>query len=150
VHPQAIVEGATLEKQFIDSIELLQDWLARHDRELSEAHSLPWKDLAASQIAIDPHLQIQLKIPRRAPIVINASAHVKSHPLTFYFANAVAAGEAENVNGGPKSQRLGGSKSQRPKWYVYVNPPQAGCLCGLCGLRDPSQVSRGRCSSLRL
>jgi hypothetical protein len=38
-----------------------------------------------------------------------------------------------------KSQRLGGSKSQRPKWHVYVNPPQAGYRRGFCGLRDPSQ-----------
>jgi hypothetical protein len=58
-------------------------------------------------------------------------------------------GCVEDVNGAPKSQRLGGSKSQRPKWYVYVNRPQAGCPCGFCGLRDPSQVSLGRCSSLR-
>ena len=54
-----------------------------------------------------------------------------------------------DVNGGLISQRLGGSKSQRPKWFVYVNPPQAGCLRVFCGLRDPSQVSLGRCSSLR-
>jgi len=37
------------------------------------------------------------------------------------------------VNVGRKGQRLGGPKSQRPKWYDYVNPPQAGCLCGISG-----------------
>jgi hypothetical protein len=37
------------------------------------------------------------------------------------------------VNVGRKDQRLGGSKSQRPKWYEYINPPQADCLCGFSG-----------------
>ena len=38
-----------------------------------------------------------------------------------------------HVNVSRKSQRLVGSKSQRPKWYEYINPPQADCLCGYCG-----------------
>ncbi len=95
VHQQAFVEGATLERQFIASVELLRDWLARHDRDLSEAHSLPWEDLATPRIAIDPNLELELRIYRREPIAIHASAHVTRDPLTFYFASAGAAGEYE-------------------------------------------------------
>ena len=53
--------------------------------------------------------------------------------LSWIRSTEVLLGNHQSVNVGRKGQRLGGPKSQRPKWYDYVNPPQAGCLCGISG-----------------
>ncbi len=93
VHQNAFLTGATLERQFKSAVELLQDWLARHDRRLARAHSVPWEALAKPRIACDPDLQLELRIDRRSPIAVRARAHVSHDPLTFYFADADAVGE---------------------------------------------------------
>ncbi len=93
VHEQAFVGGATLERRFGAAVELLRDWLTRHDPKLFEACSTPWEELARARIALDPHLQIELRLNRRAPVSVPARAHLTRTPLTFYFADAEAAGE---------------------------------------------------------
>jgi hypothetical protein len=93
VHEQAFVAGATLERRFGAAVELLRDWLTRHDPKLFEACSTPWEELARARIALDPRLQIELRLNRRAPVSAPARAHLTRTPLTFYFGDAEASGE---------------------------------------------------------
>lgn len=93
VHEQAFVAGATLERPFAAAVELLCDWLARHDPKLFEAKSTPWDELAHARIVLDPNFQIELRLNRRAPVSVPARAHLTRTPLTFYFADAEAPGQ---------------------------------------------------------
>jgi hypothetical protein len=94
-HTSAFVQGAGLERQFIAAVHLLSDWLTRHDPKLFEANSISWDELEAARIAVDPHLQIELAIEGKTPILVPARAHITRNPLTFYFADAEAAGQDE-------------------------------------------------------
>jgi hypothetical protein len=96
VHQHAFVHGAALERQFAAAVELLRDWLTRHDPKLFEAGSASWEELARPRIALDPQLEIQLRLNRRTPVSVPARAHVTRHPLTFYFADTEAPAEDEN------------------------------------------------------
>jgi len=95
VHEGAFVPGATLERHFEAAVDLLRDWLARRDPKLFGALSMPWEKLARAQIAIDPQLQIELRLNRRMPVSVAAQAHLMRTPLAFYFADSEAPGEAD-------------------------------------------------------
>jgi len=93
VHDQAFVAGAALERRFEAAVELLRDWLARHDPNLFEAGSISWEELARARFAVDPQLQIELRLNRRTPVSVRARAHVTRSPLTFYFDDTEAVGQ---------------------------------------------------------
>jgi hypothetical protein len=92
-HEQAISAGLPHQARFRAAVRLLQDWLARHDRKLSKAHSVSWQQLAEARIAVDPQLKLECRIGRRAPVTVDARVHATRAPLTFYFANTDAIGE---------------------------------------------------------
>jgi hypothetical protein len=98
VHQHAFIEGATLERQFRAAVQLLRDWLARHDCDLSNSHSLPWEVIESPRIAIATNLHLEFRVGRRAPISIPARAHVTRDPLTFYFRDAEVA-RADDAGG---------------------------------------------------
>jgi hypothetical protein len=93
VHETAFAAGATLNRHFARATELFRDWLTRHDTRLAGSLSLQWAALANPRIAIDPNLQLELRIARRAEVRVPARAHVARDPLTFYFSVPDAAGE---------------------------------------------------------
>lgn len=93
VHEQAFVSGATVERQFGAAVELLRDWLTRHDPKLFEARSTSWEELAQARIAVDSDLHVQLRLDRRSPVSVPARAHMTRDPLTFYFADTESPGE---------------------------------------------------------
>ena len=95
VHEHAFVEGTTLERQFCAAVQLLRDWLARHDRDLSDSHSIPWELIESPRIAIDRNLHIEFRVGRRSAVNIPARAHVTRDPLTFYFRDTEAASADE-------------------------------------------------------
>lgn len=95
VHKNAFVTGKTFERQFKTAVELLQDWLARHDRGLAEIHALPWDELASPRIACDANLKLEIKVDRRSPISVPSRSHISFDPLTFYFSDADAFGEED-------------------------------------------------------
>ena len=90
VHPQAYAEGATLERRFAAAMELMQDWLARNDREASVAHSVSWAEMVKPRIALDPDLSLEYRISGRASVALASRAHVTLDPLTFYFSEVDA------------------------------------------------------------
>ena len=93
VHKSAFLKGVALEQQFKAAVKLLQDWLARHDPRVAQAHTVPWDELAAPKVACDPHLQLELlRLNHGSAITTPARSHVSRDPLTFYFADADAAG----------------------------------------------------------
>ena len=65
VTEQAFLDGTALTGDFVSAVELLRDWLARHDSTLFEARSLTWEELANARIAVDSQLQLQLRLGRR-------------------------------------------------------------------------------------
>lgn len=92
-HSQALLEGEPYLNRFQTAIKLLEDWLARHDRKLSESRSISWQELLSARLAIEPTLKLECRIGRRSPITVHARVHVTRDPLTFYFADPEAIGE---------------------------------------------------------
>ena len=77
------------------AVELLRDWLARHDPPVARAHTVPWDKLAAPKILCDPHLQLELLRGNcGSGITTPTISHVSPEPLTFYFADAVGRDDA--------------------------------------------------------
>lgn len=92
-HSQALLDGEPYLNRFQTAIRLLEDWLARTDRKLSEARSISWQELRSARLAIEPNLKLECRIGRRFPITVDARVHVTRDPLTFYFADPEAIGE---------------------------------------------------------
>lgn len=93
VHESAFAAGATLERQFKASVEVLRDWLTRHDNKLVAQLVPTWEALADAHIAVDPHLQLELRLDNGTTMYSPAQAHVVRDPLTLYTADADALGE---------------------------------------------------------
>ncbi|MGH3079628.1 MAG: sacsin N-terminal ATP-binding-like domain-containing protein [Gaiellaceae bacterium] len=91
----ADVVGATIERRFRRAVARLRDWLTRRDPKLHNAHAVSWDDLERARLAIDEHLQLELRLGRREPITVSARAHLAREPLTLYFADPEAAGDEE-------------------------------------------------------
>ncbi|MER8573477.1 hypothetical protein [Mesorhizobium sp. M1374] len=95
VGQNANLKGAAVEAQVRNAVRLLMEWVARYDRELTHANSVPWDSFARARVAIDPNLQLELPGMGVAPIVITARAHISRDPLTFYFADTDVIGDDE-------------------------------------------------------
>lgn len=95
VGQDAFTTGADVEHRFRLAVRLLEDWLARHDRELAHANTVPWESMASARTACDPDLQIELNRKGHASIAVVARAYVQRDPLTFYFADADAIAEED-------------------------------------------------------
>lgn len=95
VNKSAFINGVVLEEKFVGAVELLRDWLARHDPRLSEALNIPWEELAAAKVACDSDMKLELRIKSRRPILVPAHAHLSYDPLTFYFRDPEAVGEID-------------------------------------------------------
>jgi hypothetical protein len=93
VHETGFATGATLERHFGRAAELLHDWLTRHDPRLVAALAMEWVELASPRIAVDPALQLELRLARRADVRVAARVHIERDPLMFYFADPDALGE---------------------------------------------------------
>lgn len=93
VHEQAFTAGAAIERQFSAAVELLRDWLTRHDNKLLLRLSITWEELAGARLAIDPALELELRLDRRPGIRAPARAHVTRVPTTIYAIDPDALGE---------------------------------------------------------
>ncbi len=82
-----------MERQFSAAVELLRDWLTRHDNKTVSRLSITWEDLAGAQVAIDPTLELELRLDRRPGIRVPARAHVMRAPITIYAIDPGALGE---------------------------------------------------------
>lgn len=93
VGPDAFARGAHIEGRFRLAVKLLEDWLARHDRELARANAVPWESIASARIACDPDLKIDLNGSGLTSTAVPAPVYVQHDPLTFYFADMEAVAE---------------------------------------------------------
>jgi hypothetical protein len=93
VREQAFTTGAAMERQFSAAVELLRDWLTRHDNKLLPCLSGTWEELARARVAIDPVLELELRLDRRPGIRAPARAHVTRGPITIYVIDPGALGE---------------------------------------------------------
>lgn len=98
VHEDAFEAGAAIRRQFVATVELLRDWLARHDPEVCESLSVSWEELAHARLAVDPTLQIELRLSGRTPVGVRARSHLERSSLTLYFADSDATGQ-DDVGG---------------------------------------------------
>src|SRR5437867_4605949 len=53
---------------------------------------MPWEELGRAQVALDPQLEIELRLGRRA-VSVPTRAHLTRTPLSFYFADEDAPAE---------------------------------------------------------
>jgi hypothetical protein len=93
VREEAFPAGAAMERQFSAAVELLRDWLTRHDNKLLPCLSITWEELARARVAIDPTLELELRLDRRPGIRAPARAHVTRAPVTIYAIDPDAQGE---------------------------------------------------------
>lgn len=94
--PESFVIGEAYRDQWVAAVELLRDWLTRHDPQLAASIDL-WTQLATSRIALDPDFRLTLKRPRRRPITAKASAHFSRDPWTICVVGDELLGEDEVV-----------------------------------------------------
>ncbi len=85
--------GTQFNDRFQSSVELLGDWLARHDPTLARSLSVPWETLAKARLFCDAALTIELAITQANPVRIRCRTHVSLSPLTFYCTDVEALGE---------------------------------------------------------
>lgn len=95
VSQDAFSRGANVEHRFGLAVKLLEDWLARHDRELARANAMPWESIASAKIACDPNLQIELRGTGHTSVAVAVRVYVQRDPLTFYFADVDAIDEED-------------------------------------------------------
>jgi hypothetical protein len=93
VREQAFTTGAAMERQFSAAVELLRDWLTRHDSKLLPCLSITWEEFAQARVAIDPTLELELRLDRRPGVRAPARAHVTGAPTTIYVNDPGALGE---------------------------------------------------------
>ena len=93
IREQAFPIGAAMERQFSVAVELLRDWLTRHDNQLLPRLSITWEELAGARVAIDPTLELELRLDRRPGIRVPARAHITRAPITIYAIGPSALGE---------------------------------------------------------
>jgi hypothetical protein len=93
VREQAFTTGAAIERQFSAAVELLRDWLTRHDSKLLPCLSITWEEFARARVAIDPMLELELRLDQRPGIRTPARAHVTRAPTAIYVIEPGALGE---------------------------------------------------------
>ena len=89
----SVCSGTPLNRQFKSSVELLEDWLARHDPTLARSLTVRWDTLAKARLTCDADLQIEFAINHAAPVRVRSRGHVSLAPLRFYCTDSDTLGD---------------------------------------------------------
>lgn len=97
VHKNAEKLGQQFQTRFTTGIEILEEWLVRHDPKLATAILVSWEELRRLKIAYDPDLELTLRVPNKKPVSFIARTHINRQSLTVYISDERALEEDDAV-----------------------------------------------------
>ncbi len=89
--------GEAYREHWSSAVDLLRDWLTRHDPSVAASND-QWTELSTARLSIDPELTVKVRLDGgKGAIAARSSAHLSRDPLTLYVAGDELLSEDEVV-----------------------------------------------------